>query len=130
MLTQCRTRRRSVRTWILPILLATFILLGCRGNGLDAATRHMVAAREAIEQGDTAKAIAEYTSALEIRDDFWARFERARLYAETGDDAAAKADCEQALVLSPDHADVKWLLAELEKPAAQRVQSAPPSHSK
>jgi hypothetical protein len=61
----------------------------------------------------------------------WALRERAKLHAERGEDQAAREDCEAALAITPDDADVLWIKGELAKPAAQRFQGvakSPPSN--
>jgi Tfp pilus assembly protein PilF len=89
---------------------------------LGDAGEHFVAAMEALERGDKATAMAELNVSIEAEPAVWAYFQRARLHLEEGNEAAAVADCEAGLKDQPDNPDLKWLLGELKKPAAQRFK--------
>jgi len=108
---------------------------GCRddGPGLDEAAEHFIEAQQALGDGDTAKAMQELNASIELRPDPWAYYQRAKLYADAGDEAAAQRDCAAGLELAPRHANLKWLHGELEKPVDKRFQGAseqPPSATK
>ena len=59
--------------------------------------------------------------------------ERAQAKLKAGDEAGAKADCQEGLKLESDNRDLKWLLAEIKKDAKQRFKGKnqqPPGRSK
>lgn len=100
------------------------LLGGCGGTPSEPTRgyNHLVAASEAITAGDKEKAMTELTAVIDSSPNGWAYFERARLHLEQGKEAEATADCQAGLALEPDNSQLKWLTAELKKPAAQRFK--------
>ena len=94
-----------MRVMIQPTIRLGFVtvLLCCLGCGedsvLDEAATSFVAAQEAVEAGDTAKAIEFLDDSIAKRPDVWSYHLRAKLHAENGDDELAKADVESGLEL-------------------------------
>ncbi|HMO83976.1 MAG TPA: hypothetical protein PKC18_03550 [Lacipirellulaceae bacterium] len=91
---------------------------------------HLIAARQALESGDSERARHELDLAIAARPMVWSYFERARLHAQSGDDAAAQQDVDAGLQLDAESTDLLWLQAELQKPAGQRFNgrfAQPPS---
>ena len=83
---------RIVLTAFVSVLL---LLSGCgKKPVLDEAATLFVQANEAIEAGETDKAIELLSQSLEERPDPWTYYERGRLYAEVGEDESASADIE------------------------------------
>lgn len=66
--------------------------------------------------------MAELTAAADTSPNGWVYFERARLQLDQGKEQEAAADCQKGLELEPDNSQLKWLTAELKKPAAQRFK--------
>lgn len=109
---------------MLCALMMPLALLGC-GSGepdLSDGVEHFLAAQEALSSGDTEMALKELTLSIQLEPDGWAYYQRAKIYSEMGKDKEATADCEAGLKLDPDHAELKWLLAELHKPTDRRFQ--------
>ena len=107
--------------------LALAVLLACCGCGaeeqeLGTATEHYLAAQEAIASGNTEMALTELDASLSLQPDAWAYYQRAQLLLEKGDDAKALADCDAGLQLDAQHTELKWLQAELRKPANRRFK--------
>jgi len=117
------------------LLLAGLLLvaLGCgdkQDGKFTSAQESFAEAQQAIEQGDTAKAISALTTSLDTLPTVTVYLERAKLYAADGKQEEALQDCQAALELSPDNRDAKWLLTELKKPAEKRFEGKnenPPS---
>ena len=120
-------------TCLATLLLAT---AGCgqtSGPDLDDSAQSFIAAQQALADGDTDKAKQLLTASIQARPDAWAYYQRAKLYSDTGDDAAAQADCQAGLELDAQNTNLMWLAGELEKPQPQRFRgkfSKPPSDSK
>ena len=83
-----------------------------------------IEAKALLDKGQLEEALAALNDSIENGPTFWALRDRAKLYAERGQDEAAKKDCEAALELTPEDADVLWIKKELSKPVAQRFQGA------
>lgn len=110
-------------------------LCGCSGDEpvLDEAAAALVEARSAIAAGDTTKAMELLDLSITARPDTWSYYERARLHAENGDDAAAAADIAAGLELDEEHAELLWLQKQLKKSKKSRFKGSagqPPSISK
>ena len=109
------------------ILLAglTFVCLGCGSeeNTAPKSAEFIVEAREALEAGDQAKALQALDSSIDAEPTVWGYALRAKLYAETGRDTDAAADCEAGLQIDPSNQELMWIKAELEKPAAKRFKT-------
>jgi len=90
-------------------------------------------AAEAIEAGDMSTAIALLDQLIEARPQPGLYLERAQAKLKAGDDAGAKADCQEGLKLDPEDRDLKWLLSEMKKDTKQRFKGKnqkPPGRSK
>ena len=72
--------------------------------------------------GSFGGAFKELSATIESSPNDWAYFERARLLAEQGRDEEAANDVQKGLELQPNHPNLKWLDAELKKPANERFQ--------
>jgi tetratricopeptide (TPR) repeat protein len=81
-----------------------------------------LAAQDALAKGDQQTALQELDASLAAQPDAWAYYQRARLLADMGQDQKAISDCAAGLQLDPAHGQLKWLQAELKKPAAARFQ--------
>lgn len=117
------------------LMLSLALAIGCGGKKfeLSEAEAALVEARKAVETGDSAKAIEFLDKSIAANPDTWSYYERAKLYAETGDDDAAKADIEAGLELEPEHSELLWLQKQLKKSKKSRFkgsQGQPPSVSK
>jgi predicted Zn-dependent protease len=115
------------------VALASLVLVGgCKSeqeNLEDIATK----AAEALDAGDTATAIALLDQLIEARPQPGLYVERAQAKLKAGDDAGAKADCQEGLKLDAEDRDLKWLLAEIKKDTKQRFKGKnqkPPGRSK
>ena len=100
---------------------------------LDEAAVNLVDARDAIAEGNTELAMQRLDASVAARPNTWAYYERARLYAEQGDDAVAKAAIELGLGLDPKHAELLWLEKQLKKSKRSRFKGKsglPPSTHK
>src|SRR5688572_4411144 len=107
------------------LLLAAILSLGgCSGDSTSASKSydHFVAAAKALETGDKVTVFKELSATIEKSPSDWAYFERGRLSAEQGRDEEAAADVQNGLKLNPNNPNLKWLDAELKKPANQRFQ--------
>ena len=108
------------------------LLAGCKSEQQtleDIATK----AAEALEAGDTTTAIACLDQLIEARPQPALYVERAQAKLKAGDDAGAKADCQEGLKLDPEDRDLKWLLSEMKKDTKQRFKGKnqkPPGRSK
>lgn len=127
-------RQRSIAIGATFATSAT-LLLGCRESeqSFGAAGEHLIAAREALAAGDSAAALVSLNASIEAEPNVWAYIERAKLRGERGEIEAAQADCRAGLELLPENRDLKWMLAEFEKPANQRFKgrnATPPTASK
>ena len=73
------------------VIASGIIIVGCAEQPpeLDDAGTHFLNAKDAIEAGDDATAIDELTKSLTVREDAWSYFERAQLYAKSGEDEKA-----------------------------------------
>ena len=112
-------------SWNLQLLVAVLLSVGgCGGSSTstEKSYDHFVAAAKALEAGDKETAFQELSATIEKSPSDWAYFERARIAAEQGRDQEAAADVQKGLELQPANANLKWLDAELKKPAAQRFQ--------
>jgi len=110
----------------LSLLVGLFLVVpGCgqqQDVKFETASDSFAEAKQAIEQGDTAKAFAALTKSLDTLPTVTVYLERAKLYAADGKQEEALQDCKAALELRPDNQDAKWLLAELEKPTEKRFK--------
>lgn len=120
-----------------PVLAALCLLIaGCGQRNSpeqQPATRHFLAAQEALAKGDKEGAMQSLTASIDAKPSGWAYFERAKLYLDQGNDQAAIADCEAGLALEPENEDLAWLLGEAKKPANERFKgkfAQPPSAKK
>jgi tetratricopeptide (TPR) repeat protein len=97
---------------------------------LAGSAQTYIEAKELLDKGQKDEALAALNASIEDKPTFWALRDRARLFAERGEDEAARKDCEAALEISPEDVDIKWIQGELAKPKDQRFQGAlkdPPS---
>jgi Tfp pilus assembly protein PilF len=122
-------------TWLAMLFLA-ISPGGCGDSGEVALTEeqnYFVAAAEALEAGDDAKALEMLTASIDTTPTRYAHFERAKLYEKQGEDEKALADCTAALALQPDDKDVLWLQGEIKKAKDKRFKgrfAQPPSAAK
>lgn len=125
----------SVRLGAVLSLALLVASSGCGGAATENvdARNYFLEAREALQQGDTNKAIAAFTASIESKPNAWAYMERAKLYAAAGQGDQALQDAQKAVELEPDNSDTRWLEAEMKKPANQRFKGIfelPPSARK
>lgn len=128
--------RRSLTKPLTGVL--SFVLLVCGGCGpaekpVGDANKLFIQASELIAKGDSAGALTALDASIAAQPTLWAFRERAKLKADSGDDAAALADCDSALALAPGDVDIVWLKGEFAKPKAQRFQGQfknPPSSNR
>jgi Tfp pilus assembly protein PilF len=119
--------------WLAGLLV---LAAGCGGQteaNVPEAAQHLIEARQAMADGDTAQALAALDASIASEPNSWAYLERAKIRAAQGDDQAAEADCQALLALEPENRDVAWIRGELKKPVAGRFQGKfayPPSASK
>lgn len=109
--------------WI--ILTATILFCGgCGGDGDDvpASAALIVEARQAIDAGDTTKAMESLDASIAAEPTAWAYALRARVQAEAGSDDAALADCDAGLKLDETNEELMWIKSELRKPKEKRFQ--------
>jgi hypothetical protein len=108
------------------LLVCGMSLLMANGCGHSSnptkAYDHLIAAAEAIQAGDKEKAFAELNASIDTNPNGWAYFERARIHLEQNREAEANADCQMGLQLEPSNSQLRWLAAELKKPAPQRFK--------
>lgn len=123
---------RFMQFWWIGIGCA--MLLGCSPEpSLDDAALQLMEAREAVEAGDTDKAVQLLTASIEARPDPWAYYERAKIAAKEGEDDDAKADIEAGLELDPEHSELLWLEKQVKKPRRSRFKGKsgqPPMYNK
>jgi tetratricopeptide (TPR) repeat protein len=116
-------------------MVAACLLVGCgpEESVLTDSTQKYIEAKALLEKGRHDEALEALNASIKADPNFWALRDRARLYAERGEDEAAQSDCEAALKIVPDDADVLWVTKELAKPVGQRFQGAaksPPSSNR
>ncbi len=122
--------------YIFRICVAGMLLaaVGCGSEPvLDPAATKFVEAKTAIENGDSEAAISLLTESIDLRPDPWAYYERGRLYAEAGEDDAAKEDIAAGLEMDPEHSDLLWLQKQVKKSKKNRFKGragTPPQASK
>ena len=106
-------------------------MIGCqRGNKIPDGSAHLLAAKEALEQGDKGLALSELDLSLAAEPSVWAYALRGRLHAEAGNDELAEQDCQAGLELENNNYEIRWLMEELKKPPAKRFQTEAPMPSK
>ena len=111
--------------------MVLLVLIGCKEKPvLDEAATSFVEAQQAIEDGDTAKAIELLDDSIAKRPDPWTYHMRAKIHAENGDDDLAKSDVTAGLELDPENEDLLFIQKELRKPVKSRFKKAPPMASK
>ena len=112
------------------------LLAGCSGDTepkVSDAGQHLIEARQAIADGDNAKALTALNASIESEPNVWAYLERAKIHARQGADEEARKDCKAILELAPENRDVAWIEGELKKPVDQRFKgqfASPPSYSR
>ncbi len=113
------------------VSVAVVAISGCKDEPiLDEAAVGLIEARKAIDEGDSAKAIELLTASIESSPSPWSYYERAKLFAEDGDDEVAKEDIAAGLELDPEHSDLLWLQKQMKKSKSSRFKQPPPSTSK
>ena len=117
------------------VLFAACLLAGCGSDEpvLTDSTHKYIEAKALLDKGQQDEALVALNASIEAEPNFWALRDRAKIYADRGEDEAAKKDCEAALAIVPDDADVLWIKKELTKPVGQRFQGAaksPPSSNR
>ncbi len=117
--------------WKLELLLI-LTLCGCSKKKSTTAQANdlFLQAQTFIAAGDTQKALDALNQSIALQPAVWAYHERAKLYAQLGDEKSALADCDAALKLDPGDPDAAWLKGEFAKPAAERFRGkfkTPPS---
>lgn len=119
---------------ILPLALATLallIMMGCEEKSpIDDAAQALIDARDAVEAGDSAKAMELLDASIAARPDVWSFYERAKLHADNGDDDLAKEDIAAGLELDAEHSELLWLEKQMKKSKSARFKTPPPSASK
>lgn len=110
-------------------IFLTIALFGCEKPEVDSAGVHYLAAMEALDEGDSEKALSELDISIELEPDAWAYFERARIHAKNGSDDLAKKDIQLGLDLDDGNKSLKWLKTELRKSKDKRFAKGdvPPS---
>ena len=124
-----------IRVGLAFIATAGLCLLAVTGCGAansqsNQATEHYLAGKEAVERGDQDAALAAFDASLVEQPDPWTYLARAQLFVAMGEVEKAKADCQAGLQLDAEHRQLRWLLDELDKPAARRFRGGnkePPS---
>jgi Tfp pilus assembly protein PilF len=115
--------------WLVLLLVGSMV--GCgKEQEIPPAAMHIAAARTALRQGDKTAALRELGASIEIEPSVWAYALRAELYAESGRDDDALADCQAGLQLDADNAQIQWILQELKRPPSNRFQTTSPTISK
>jgi hypothetical protein len=122
-----RTSHRVFAVFCIPIL----VCLGC-GHAdstpeLDDAGTLFLESQNALKSGDRARSMELLNQSINAQPYAWSLLERAKLYAEDGNDKAASADVAAGLALDPHLKDLIWLRDELKKPKEQRLKTQPPS---
>jgi tetratricopeptide (TPR) repeat protein len=115
--------------------MAFIVLTGCYGAepGATDANKKYIEATGYLAKGENDKAMEALNASLAAGPTLWAYRARARLSAESNNDAAALKDCEEALKVTPDDPDILWIKGELAKPAAERFKGrfkTPPSSNR
>jgi predicted Zn-dependent protease len=117
---------------IAAALAVSLLLVGCESEQAKLEDLYTKAA-EAIEAGDMATAIPLLDELIAAAPQPGLYLERAQAKLKSGDDAGAKADCQEGLKLDPEDRDLKWLLAEMKKDSKARFKGKnqkPPGRSK
>lgn len=107
--------------------LVVLAIAGCgprAGSDQETSAKKLEEAKQAIAAGNTVGALPLLQASIEAQPTIWAYLERAKLHAKEGRDQEASADCEAILLIHPDNQDVKWIKAELKKPADKRFQGS------
>jgi tetratricopeptide (TPR) repeat protein len=114
---------RSFHPAWLVLLLVGFVASACgRSSGPKAEDTLILDAREAIQADDQQKALEMLSQSLATRPTSYGYYERAKLYADMGNDAAALADCQKGLELYRESRELNWLQSELKKPKTSRFK--------
>ena len=114
---------RTASIWLM--YAAVGVAAGCsayQSPKLDKASSLFVEASDAIDAGETEKAIELLTASIDEDPTTWACFQRAMLRVENGEDNEAIADCELGLTVDDSHPDLNWLLKELKKKPERRFK--------
>lgn len=106
------------------------LVVGCSPPAMKESTQLHAEATAALASGDKELAVAKLTESIDSEPTTGCLFDRAKLYESMDQDDKALADCNQGLVLQPDHKDLKWLKKQLEKPKAKRFKAPAPRASK
>ena len=109
------------------------VVAGCGGNGArdgsvfqhDEAQKLFLEALK-VRPTDQDQALELLDRSIEAKPTFNAHFHRAWLYALKGTDEKASEDINAGLAMEPASTDLKWLEAEMKKPAGQRKLDMPP----
>jgi Tfp pilus assembly protein PilF len=124
---------QELMTRNLVVVYLLFAIAGCGGSQPDGSQfQHDEAAKlflQAMQIRDTdrPRSLALLNESIEARPSHNAYYHRAWLYALQGEDQKAIADVEAGLKLEPESKDLKWLEAELRKPAQERKLDKPPT---
>jgi hypothetical protein len=126
-----RPPKRSAH-WFCGVLL---LLAGCGPSApkISDANKYLIEARQAIGDGNTAKALEALNASIDSQPNAWAYMERAKINAQQGNDQAALEDCKEIEKLEPHNRDIPWLRGELKKPKEKRFKgqfAIPPSFHK
>jgi Tfp pilus assembly protein PilF len=124
---------RASITWIALFFVVSIGACHPDKAEMTEANNSLIEARQAIDAGDTAKAMAALDRSIASRPMIWSYFERAKLHLQNGDERSALLDCQSALEISPEDPEILWLKGEIEKPANKRFQGEfknPPSFRK
>ena len=100
-------------------------LAGCGGSSepeISDSGMSLVEARQAIDEGDTTKALAALDASIKSEPNSWAYLERGIINARQGADETVLSDCAEVLKLEPANKDVPWLKGELKKPVKGRFK--------
>lgn len=116
------------------VLTAASLLscVGCKGGDVDVpvSAALVVEAQQALDAGDTTKAVEALDASIAAEPTVWAYALRARIHAETGSDQAAAADCVAGLAMEQDNEELAWIKKELTKPKDKRFKKEVPSSRK
>jgi len=80
------------------------------------------AAMETVNSGDKVEGMKMLTECIENKPTHYAYLERARLYVAENKIPEAKADVNAGLAIDPQHRELLYFAAELEKPEGQRFK--------
>ena len=111
-----------------PIIAITATgLLWCVGCGggdgeIPLSAALIVEAQEAMDAGETTKAVEALDASIAAEPTIWAYAIRARIHAETGNDQAAEADCLAGLAMDETNEELAWVKRELKKPKDKRFK--------